>query len=418
LGKQATIQAVLLASKRSKEQMKFTWAKGKREHVTDALLSQWRRAFREYSWFEPWLLHGEDLPPSVRVVTAQQARRATRAWDYAAFCVDLNGIRPDSTYAMWLSKRQIPNLGCLKWLYGFAPPDGVYMASEALQRLKHEKGRLGILNELKKRGFPDQLIIWRWQGDGRTAGPMNLILAGGKGKDGNGWEQLDPETQRQMIVVEEVVSLDACLSRADLSRSQYYVELQTAERCGVKSELLAYLASEGRYAPPRKKGGSQDQGKRVKNRECGLAAPNFFIPTTNMWRFRKRAEQEATEQNIWEFVNLPGFDAWFLDWTAPKPHRGKRHVVSLGSAPVSPPQVRNERSDAAAALNSAQSRKSRGGRPQSPETQKLYRFCWEARRSGEKRVVTMRRANAHFGRTVIREESHVTTFAKRYRPPA
>src|SRR5262249_19615978 len=144
-----------------------------------------------------------------------------------------------------------------------------------------------------------------------------------------------------MRVVEQVISLEACCERAGLSVSQYYVELAAAElaaaeHCCAKAELQAYLASEGRYAPPRKKSGSQDNGKRVKNRQCGLVAANFFIPTPTMWQFRERAEKEATKQDIWSLVNLPSFDDWFLDWTTPKAHRGRRHLVAASSIPTRP----------------------------------------------------------------------------------
>jgi hypothetical protein len=60
----------------------------------------------------------------------------------------------------------------------------------------------------------------------------------------------------------------------------------------------------------------------------------------------------------------------------------------------------------------------RGGRPKQEQTQELYKFCWEARQRGEKRALTMVRANAHFGREVIREDRWVTVYAGRYKPQA
>lgn len=278
---EATIQAILRAARRSNEQLRMQWGKGKREHVSDALLSNWRRQFKQYPWFDRWILRGETPPSDVTVVTVQQARRASRAWDFSTFCSDL-GIHCDGNYVLWLRKKQIPDLRLLKWLFGFRPPEGVYIVSEALQRLRHENGWKGILMELKERGIPDQAIIWKWQGNERTAGSINSIMCGGKGEDEEGWEKLGEETRRQMIVLQKVVSLDDCLRRAKLSKSQYYAELVEADVCLAKAELVAYLASDGRYSPPGKKRTSQDNAKRVNNRQCGLVAPNFFIPTRNM----------------------------------------------------------------------------------------------------------------------------------------
>src|SRR5262245_6388416 len=251
---EATIQASLRAARRSNEQLRMQWGKGKREHVSDALLSNWRRQFKQYPWFDRWILRGETPPSNVTVVTVQQSRRASHAWDFATFCADLisaqrkgrrsgrgPGIRCDGNYVLWLRKKQIPDLRLLKWLFGFRPPEGVYIVSEALQRLRHENGWKGILMELKERGIPDQAIIWKWQGDERTAGSINSIMCGGKGEDGKGWEQLDEETQRQMMVLQKVVSLDDCLRRAKLSKSQYYAELVEADVCLAKAELVAYL---------------------------------------------------------------------------------------------------------------------------------------------------------------------------------
>jgi hypothetical protein len=356
----STIRAIFAAAERPHDRR--PWRKDYRQDISETMLTYWRRQVR---WqlreqlvdevqieelaeaFDRWLLRGEDLlPPKWTVVSAEQARRVTRWLDFAAHCAGLGlrkrraqrrrrsmRSRPDSTYGWWIRKGRILSLGCLKWLFGFSPPDGVYVVKDEFRRLRHEMGRKGILAALDEHGISVyQDPIWRWQRHERTRGPINSILAGGKGKDGERWEELDAETQRRMRLVEEVVSLDACLQRACLSRSQYYNELDEAKGCGAKKLLLAYLASEGRFAPPRKNGGPEDDANRVSNRRCGLVAPNFFIPAAYMWPFRARAKAEATKQRVWELVKkLPGFDHWFVDLTAPKGYRGKRHLVSLAS---------------------------------------------------------------------------------------
>src|SRR5262249_5985773 len=232
---------------------------------------------------------------------------------------------PDSTYVLWLRNGQIPDLGWLKWLYGFPQPDDAFVVSLALQRLRREQSRESLV---RAAGLNDT-AIWHWEQDDRTRDVIAAILAGGKGRDEVGWDQLNAATQRRMNNVVKAASLDACCERAGLSVAQYRKEVAEADRCSVKAELLAYLTNEGRYAPPGKKGMPQDNGMRVKNRQSGLVVPNFFIPTPAMWMFRGRAQQEATKQNIWAITNLPSFDVWFRDWTAPKAHRGKRYLVPL-----------------------------------------------------------------------------------------
>jgi hypothetical protein len=234
----ATIQAILGRAKRSKEQVKFTWAKGKRNHVSDALLSAWRKQFKDYEWYDRWQLRGEEPPPNVRVVTVQQSQRASRAWDFSTFCADL-GFRADGTYVLWLRNGQVPDLGWLKWLYGFLPPDGAYVVSLALQRLRHEKSRKGVA---RAAGLNDA-AVWHWEQDDRTRDIIATIVTGGKGKDAKGWDELDAATQRRMTKVVQAASLNACCERAGMSVAQYRKEFSEADRCGVKAELLAYLAS-------------------------------------------------------------------------------------------------------------------------------------------------------------------------------
>jgi hypothetical protein len=58
--------------------------------------------------------------------------------------------------------------------------------------------------------------------------------------------------------------------------------------------------------------------------------------------------------------------------------------------------------------------KRRGGRPRSRNTAKVYEFCHKLKLEGKKDSVIMSKANAHFGRVVVRDVKHVWLFAKRH----
>jgi hypothetical protein len=88
-----------------------------------------------------------------------------------------------------------------------------------------------------------------------------------------------------------------------------------------------------------------------------------------MWSLRERAEQEATKQNIWALVNLPGFDVWFQDWTTPKAHRGKRYLVPLGGAALPSGSERNGKQ----ATESANGQPRLPGRPSGSKGKKAER---------------------------------------------
>ena len=316
--KEAKIKAILAAATRPPERMQKAWRADYRPHVTTALLSYWRRSYKQFDWFDRWLLRGEEPPVEVTVATAIQARRCALAWDYPTFCQRI-GVRSDSTYVLWLSRRLIPNLDWLKWLFGAPPPSGSFVVGEELQGLRSEMGRKGILRAAKL----NSATIWVWEHGALTKAPIEAILAGGNGKDADEWNQLCPGTRQHMEDVQKARSLEACCARAGLSVPRYYTELKEAERCGVKGELLQYLKIEGRYTA-------------AKSAQSGLVADNFFIPTELMVKFRTEAKRAGTEQQVSALQNLPGFDNWFLDWTTPKPHRGRRHLVPANA--TAPPQ--------------------------------------------------------------------------------
>jgi hypothetical protein len=321
--KQSTTRAFLAASIRSRKRMQSAWRRDYLRQIPESLLNHWRRLYKAFNWFDRWLLRGEDPPAGVTVVSVLQARRCSHAWDYSTFC-QRAGIQVD-TYALWLSRRLIPDLGWLKWLFGAPPPLGAFVVGLGLQGLRHEMSRKGIL---KAAGL-NSATIWLRERDERTSRLMKGILAGGSAVDTEEWAQLPPVILRQMLAISKAAHLDACRKRVKiarsgcsavkLSRSGYFDALKEAERCGVKDKLLEYLKVQGQFT----------------SRQSGLVADNFFIPTPDMFWFREKASQEGVRQKVWSIASLPGFDIWFVDRTMPKSYRGKRHFVRASSTPAS-----------------------------------------------------------------------------------
>jgi hypothetical protein len=200
---------------------------------------------------------------------------------------------------------------------------------------------------------------------------------------------------------------------AGLTTKELYRQIQEAEAKGCRQDLLQFLDSKGPY-------------KAINfRRQRGLINGKLFILPPAMSAFHKVAVEEWHRQNIGQLEKLPGFDAWFADWATPPKHtrgftemevdrfKGVGKGLSVESRDI--PGARNSEPAGNGHLpNNAQSQ-NLGGRPVSSETQEVYRFCWEARQRGEKRAITMRRANAHFGHNVIRQEHYVTIYASRYR---
>lgn len=384
--RQATIRAILLAARR--RYRRHGW----RTHVTEALLSFWRRRYKQFEWFDGWLLRGDDSPTTVVVVTAQQARRCARAWDFATFCRRC-GIASD-TYVLWMSRRIIPNLDWLKWLFGWPAPEGSFVVGAELQRLRREMSRKGMM---RAAGLSTS-FIWHWEKDRRTNKVIEAILAGQKGADQEGWDQIPRGTRRKMEDLSDAVSVEACCERAKMSLSLYHQSVKEAKRCGVKDELLQYLKTDGKYTS-------------TISRQCGLVATNFFIPSQAMLRFRNKALQEGTRQRISALHSIPGLDSWFLDWATLKPHRGKRHVVPFDRQKVmqaaGQPDTGNgeaEKVSHAVELQTADraNNRKRPGPQKKPETIKLEDRCLELMDSGNLSKEVARN---------IRDEFHLKHFS-------
>jgi hypothetical protein len=305
--KQATKQAIREAAPRSKESVESAWRQDRGVHVNDSLVSYWRRNdFKSHLWFDHFLFRGQVPPPNITVATVQQVRRCSIAWDVLA--IRNRADISSETYVRWLRLRLVPTLDWLKWLFGAPPPAGSFVVGIPLQNLRREMGQEAIIGHL---GISDQ-TVWKWKNGKRTAAPFQAILDGGDPAGAEGWSSLTEETKQNMRDYRNAASLLACLGRADISRAAYYKARHEADACGVLDNLDRYIRMEAPY----------DDRPR-----SGLAVPNFFIPTPDMLRFREAASKQRAGQTIWANQDLPGFDDWFLDWTVPKPHHGRRIPV-------------------------------------------------------------------------------------------
>jgi hypothetical protein len=398
--KEATIRAILAAAPRSCEQMQEAWRPDRKAHVTEALLSYWRRMYKSHEWFDRWLLRGAEPPPAVTVVTAQQANRCNRAWDFSTICRRI-GVRTDSTYVLWLSQGQIPSEGWLKWLFGAPPPPGSFVVDPGLQRLRREMGRKALL---RAAGL-NTSTIWQWDRNPRTRGAIRAVLEQSDPSAVAEWGELPEGTRDNMLVVRKVADLRACCERAAISVAKYYKLMAQARLAGVEGELTQYLRMKGLYAPP-------------MSRQSGLIADNFFIPTADMVKFREEAMREGARQQVWSLQNLPGFNAWFRDWTTPKGHRGRRHTLPAGvestrAVPTATVSNASVPVDNKATTDTNDAAPRLGGRPRSASTDAVYRFCYENHGKMKRDVIRLR-AQKRFGDGAPKEPPNVTLFARRY----
>jgi hypothetical protein len=310
---QSSIAAIADAAERSKDQRKASWQAPYSDHVTKQLIWSWRKKYKDYPWFERWLLRGEDAD-GIHIARLHQIRGAARAWNFAFLCRDA-GMDP-GTYCDWINSGRIPDLPWLLWLYGGPIPDGAFVVRESLQRLRSEYSKSAICKAARESGAHIHLgDALRWESDPQTkAGLEKAIEAANKSgpkspPESETWNKLHSRTRKNIWESAKSATLSACCKRAGVT--DYYQSLQQAERCGVQKELENYLKQEGKYP-------------NTKNRLSGLIVPNFFIPSSDMLAFREKALKEWTLQNIAPLKNLPYFDQWFVDWTMPGIMDGRR----------------------------------------------------------------------------------------------
>jgi len=381
-------------------------------HVTDALLSMWRRKYKTHDWFDRWLLRGEDPPVDVVVATLDEVRRCRRAWDVASICANLEAKtrakqskgkrgkkRTDTTLASWLNRGLIPSIEWLEWLFGWPEPNGVFVVDGGLQRLRSQLGREAILEE----AGVNENAAWAWEQDEKTRSFVTTILAGKNPTAVAGWEKLHPITKTTMLKVAESATLERCSERAGISVAVYHNAQRTAELRQAKKLFNEYLKMEGAF--------ERSKGKV----RAGLVADNFFIPSPDMLRFRAVAQKLGGEQRVWSLRDRPGFREYFLDRVVPKAHRGSRFKFAAAEATLAT-SARGKGSEQAVPFSTRASgdQANKGsGRRRSEETAEVYRFCYETLGAAKRRTI-MRRAGELFGTRAPKLVQHVTLFAKRH----
>jgi hypothetical protein len=281
--------------------------------VARSFIFRWLEDFRAAPWFGGWLLQGQAAPEHVTVLTPGLAARATAAWDYFAHCLKADiGL---DTYVGWIGDA-IPDMGMLRWLYGAGAPAGVYVVPPALMRLRGESSQEAICAAVRvdvPRFDRSNLFFWKKH---KAETLRQACQTAARARQSAPPDGVSPRTWRNMFLYARAGQLPARLRRAGLLQQAYSKLLKDAAACGAKEELLRFLAFETPYEPH-------------LNMQRWLLAPNLFVPTADMWRFREVARAEAARQNIAAFRRLPAFDLWFRDWTTPRVRHGERRLLPL-----------------------------------------------------------------------------------------
>jgi hypothetical protein len=289
----------------------------------------WHKWRAQYSiarpWLFDWLYHFADAPPGenfapteamlafrqqsgVRAIARGSAR--VTAWVTAPWSRPPGDNVSHSVVCSWLRRYET-----LPWfrrwlLMGEAPPQGITVAT-ARQIRRCRKAwdyvahcsRAGIsaqtyLAWFRRGQIPD--VAWvRWLYGAPPPATAFIINAALQ------------RLRRQMACTgaRDIADVDsACARRAGVAVLDV---TRAAQRVGVERELQQYLRGEDPY----------------HHRRGGLLAPNFFVPTADMLAFRTVVAETMAQEAVWRLKELPGFDAWFLDWTMPRGKLGQRLTV-------------------------------------------------------------------------------------------
>jgi hypothetical protein len=314
--------------------------------VGETALYHWRDVVKRHwpvhlDWVLAWL-RGADAPAGVRVVTADEAARAGRAWDYVAFCHRLK-IAPSQTYRRWIADLEGADPRWLGWFYGGDPPPDVFVVGEKLESLRRESSKDAIC----RRAGVQRDNLWDWERDEVLSRVLESAVAyaarAGIKNDGpdqpRDWceecSQVPPKVKERIWRYAWAARLYARLEKAGLSGPHYTNLLREAERKGVKDHLTRYLDRVEPYGPHQAK-------------KCGLVAPCFFITSDNLRAFRELANAAWRDEGITGLQSLPQFGAWFRRWATPEAKGRKRGVAAApagcevpamtGAASVSAPR--------------------------------------------------------------------------------
>jgi hypothetical protein len=302
--------------------------------VGETAVYHWRDVVKRHwpdhlDWFLGWV-KGADAPAGVRVVTADEAARAGRAWDYVAFCHQLK-IAPSQTYRQWIADLKDADPRWLGWFYGGDPPPDVFVVGEKLVSLRRESSKDAIC--LSAGVQRDNL--WDWEQDdvlrrvlaGAIAHAARAGIKDDRPDQPRDWceecSQVPPKVKERIWRYAWAARLYARLEKAGLSGPHYTNLLREAERKGVQDHLARYLNRVEPYGPHQAK-------------KCGLVAPCFFITSENMRAFRELANAAWRDEGITGLQSLPQFDAWFRRWATPEAKGRKRGAAAPAGSKLDP----------------------------------------------------------------------------------
>jgi hypothetical protein len=338
---QNTVKALAAAAVRSGEQIKTARIKKRYgPHVSHLLIHHWLEKWERPPWFKPWLLRCQRPPDHITVATADQVARARVAWDWAGHCHrTLAGSQRNEephpldtrVYASWIGG-PIPDVGWLKWLFGWTEPDGAFIVTLGLQRLREESSREGIAKaagiapSLPRFWEKERPLFWEALKEAiRTrANPPALTWSAQ-------YPKIPADTKERLLRYAQASTLKARCERAGPTETEFYRLRSEAEKKGLGAHFEWFMNFEGEYG-------------WAHSQRSGLLAPNFFVPSPAMLAFRKVAA-EAMKGN-WDLFNLPFADWWLRDWATPDCGRGNA-LPFASQAPDLTPAKKTETSSAA-----------------------------------------------------------------------
>jgi hypothetical protein len=298
------------------------------EHVSSHLIQAWRQTLRarpEFrAWIDGWFLRGEEPPAAVVVASADQVERCSLAWDYVRLCERVwvwsagelqEGITHFNTYRRWIQRGVIPDIQWLKWLYGWPAPG--FVVTEPLERLRAERSTpaiaraagLGVETACRFLRDPE---LGRIMEEAKSAAEQR-----GRNREGIpsflAAYRLRADRARNIWDYARAATMPASCERAGVSNLAEHV--REAREWRVETTLMDYLNHEGQFA--------FGNGGVLPS---GLIVPQFFIPPPAMLPYRAVARHEMSRLSVWQLRDLPGFDAWFVDWTTPRTTQDRRKL--------------------------------------------------------------------------------------------
>jgi predicted transcriptional regulator len=292
---------------------------------------------------------------------------------------------------------------------------------------RRDRGEAGLtMAELASKADVGKLAIWQLENDKQRPKERTLKrIRGALEVAGRIPSTTELKTKRQELgLTAEELSEKAKVSLGTISRSENGAKLRPNTRRRLNEAL------NGVHGALNGDGAELLSGKDIRSRriaagwsQAGLARA-IGISQQGMWYIEQEKFQPLlrTRRAIAEalLASKPTDNDQVKRLYPAMVQSAKRRRRGAGSpppltSPVMPQQA--EPVQQSEALPGIPMGKRSRGRPTKEQTQKLYQFCHEGRTRGEKRAITMERANQKYGKGSITSESQVTSYAGRYKPP-